>query len=90
MSASNAYTAEQCKKGTIHATSVEDKIFLDDVSFTLDAFSAELLRRYKTKAFYCVEIVGPGGDSKTVSSLLRKLKGSEITSINWKKPSPAK
>jgi hypothetical protein len=77
-------TAKECKKGTLHATSDGQNIVLDAVSVSIDEFGKELLRRYREKRFYCVEVVGPGGDVKRTSRLMRELKGTEITSINWR------
>lgn len=80
----DAFTAKQCEKSTLHATSDGKTVQLGDSSFGIDELGAELLRRYHDKAFYCVDVVGPGGDFKRTRNLMRELKGTEIISINWR------
>jgi hypothetical protein len=77
--------AQECRKGTLHATSDGRNVVLDGTSIKIDEFGTELLRRYNERRFYCVDVVGPGGDAKRVGKIMRELKGSEITSINWRR-----
>jgi len=82
--ATDQYAKQQCRKGTVKATSDGAKIFLDSTSFSDDEFAAEIMRRNKQHPVYCLEIVGPGSDVKRTSALLRKLKGTEIENISWR------
>jgi len=80
---SSEWTAEQCKKGTLHVRTDGVRMFLDDGDYAKADFGDELARLYKAKPFYCVKIVGPGQDVKLISEFLRHLKGTEMSTINW-------
>ena len=82
--ASDKYTQQQCRKGTVKATSDGSKILLGGTSFSDDEFANEIVRRNKQSPIYCLEIVGPGSDVKRTSALLQKLKGTEISNISWR------
>jgi len=84
MRATDQYTKEQCRKGTVKATSDGTKIILDSTLLSDDEFAAEIMRRSKQHSIYCLEITGPGSDVKRTSALLRKLKDTEIANISWR------
>jgi hypothetical protein len=81
--ASNKYAQQQRKKGTVKATSDGAKILLDGASFSDDEFVNEIARRNELRPVYCLEIVGPGFDTKRINALLGNLKSTAIETISW-------
>jgi len=78
----DAYTAEQCKKGTLHVTTDGHTVTFAGSSIGIEEFGPELLRRLQENEFFCVDVVGPGGDAKRLGKLMRELKDTGI-SISW-------
>jgi hypothetical protein len=78
---------ELCQNLTLHAKSDGTKIELDGASYPIDSFGIELGKRYKKAPFRCVEIVGPGQDTKRVAKYYDDLDGADV-SIGWRVDAP--
>jgi hypothetical protein len=78
---------ELCQNSTLHAKSDGAKIELDGASYPIDAFGAELAKRYRKAPFRCVEIVGPGQETRRVAKYLEDLDGADV-SIGWRVDAP--
>lgn len=78
---------ELCQNATLHAKSDGTNIELDGTSYPIDTFGVELGRRYRKSPFHCVEIVGPGQDTKRVAKYYEDLGGADV-SIGWRVDAP--
>ena len=85
--ASDEHVDELCQNSTLHAKSDGTKIELDGATYPIDAFGTELGKRYKKAPFHCVEIVGPGQDTKRVAKYYEDLGGADV-SIGWRVDAP--
>ena len=80
-----AAAASHCAKGTVHVKTDGSNFFLNAETLSFDRLSEALIRLSKKESDYCLEIIGPGADSKKLAKLSRELTDvTKIEHISWK------
>lgn len=72
-----------CEKGTQLSNYAPDSgFFLDGVSYSLDGFAKEMVRRHSEKPFQCIEIAATCRSTMLVARLTMAVKSIDIQQIN--------
>jgi hypothetical protein len=74
---------QSCEKSTLLTTYAPDIGFvLDGVSYALDGFAKELVRRHGEKPFQCIEIASTCRSTMLVARLMMAIKSIDVKQIN--------